>query len=61
MLNALAFGLFFILAFAAFGVLAGGMIALPFALISHGAYMVATYAIAAIIAFRIARSAMEIS
>lgn len=59
-INAIGLGLIFILAFAAFGILVGGFLALPFAVFGKLAYTIAAYAIGAYIAYRVTVSAKEL-
>ena len=57
--RALGYGLFFVLAFAAFGLLAGAFASLPVALIfGESAGHIAAFAIAAIVAHRITLAAL---
>lgn len=58
-IDAIGLCLIFVLAFAAFGILAGGILALPFAVFGKLAYTIAAYAIGAYIAYRATLSAKE--
>lgn len=59
-IDAIGLCLIFVLAFAAFGILAGGFLALPFMIFGKLAYTIAAYAIGAFIAYRVTLSAKEI-
>ncbi len=59
-IDAIGFCLIFVLAFAAFGILAGGFIALPLMVFGKLAYTIGAYAIGAYIAFRVTLSAKDL-